>query len=71
VAGPIDRAYERSIYFKDPNGVTAEFLAWITPPPPGMSQAAIFNRAQAIREQRGAEFIEDEDIRAAIGQLAN
>lgn len=33
VDGPIDRGYERSIYFKDPNGVTVEFLAWITPPP--------------------------------------
>src|SRR4051812_224021 len=24
--GPVDRGYERSIYFKDPNGVTLEFL---------------------------------------------
>jgi catechol 2,3-dioxygenase-like lactoylglutathione lyase family enzyme len=70
VEGPIDRGYERSIYFKDPNGVTVEFLAWITPPPPGMSQAAIIKRAQAIREQRGADFIDDEDIRAAIAQLS-
>ena len=69
VEGPVDRGYERSIYFKDPNGVTVEFLAWITPPPLGMSQAAIIKRAQAIREERGAEFIEDEDIRAAIAQL--
>jgi catechol 2,3-dioxygenase-like lactoylglutathione lyase family enzyme len=69
VEGPIDRGYERSIYFKDPNGVTVELLAWITPPPPGLPQAAIIKRAQAIREARGAAFIEDEDVRAAIGAL--
>jgi glyoxalase family protein len=69
VEGPLDRGYERSIYFKDPNGVTVELLAWITPPPAGVSQAAILKRAQALREERGADFIEDEDIRAAIGQL--
>ena len=27
VEGPIDRGYERSIYFKDPNGITIELLA--------------------------------------------
>jgi catechol 2,3-dioxygenase-like lactoylglutathione lyase family enzyme len=69
VEGPLDRGYERSIYFKDPNGVTVELLAWIKPPPAGMSQAAILKRAQALREERGADFIEDEDIRAAISQI--
>ncbi len=69
VEGPIDRGYERSIYFKDPNGVTIELLAWITPPPPHLSQAAIISRAQRIRERRGASFIEDEDVRAAIAEL--
>lgn len=69
VAGPIDRGYERSIYFPDPNGVTIELLAWITEPPEGMSQAAIIRRAQQLREARGAAFIEDEDVRAAIAEL--
>lgn len=67
--GPVDRGYERSIYFKDPNGVTVELLVWITPPPPNLSQAAIISRAQGIREQRGATFIEDQDIRRAIAAL--
>lgn len=71
VDGPIDRGYERSIYFKDPNGVTVEFLAWITSPPPGMSQAASISRAQGIREKRGAAFIEDEDIRGALAELTS
>ena len=69
VEGPIDRGYERSIYFPDPNGVTIELLAWITEPPEGMSQAAIIRRAQQLREARGAAFIEDVDVRAAIAEL--
>ncbi len=64
-----ERGYERSLYFQDPNGATLELLAWHTPPPPGMSQAAILRRAQALREARGAEFVEDEDVRAAIVAL--
>ena len=68
--GPVDRGYERSIYFKDPNGATVELLAWITTPPADVSQAEIIKRAQSIREARGAAFIEDEDIRAAIAALS-
>jgi catechol 2,3-dioxygenase-like lactoylglutathione lyase family enzyme len=64
-----ERGYERSIYFADPNGVTVELLAWHTPPPAGMSQAAILRRAQALREARGAEIVEDADVRAAIAEL--
>ena len=69
VEGPVDRGYERSIYFKDPNGITIELLCWLTPPPAGLPQAAIIKRAQRIREERGATFIEDEDIRRAIAEL--
>lgn len=68
--GPVDRGYERSIYFKDPNGTTVELLCWITPPPAGMSQAAIIRTAQRLREERGAAFIEDADVRAAIAELS-
>lgn len=67
--GPVDRGYERSIYFQDPNGVTLELLTWITPPPSDLSLAAVLKRAQQLREVRGAAFIEDEDIRAAIAAL--
>jgi catechol 2,3-dioxygenase-like lactoylglutathione lyase family enzyme len=69
VEGPVDRGYERSIYFKDPNDVTIELLVWLTPPPAELSQAAIIARAQRLREQRGASYIEDADIRAAIAAL--
>lgn len=69
VDGPVDRGYERSIYFQDPNGATVEFLAWITPPPAGIPQAQLIKRAQEHRIARGASFIEDEDIRAAIAEI--
>ena len=69
VEGPIDRGYERSIYFRDPNGVTIELLAWLTPVPSGMKQADVLRRAQTLREKRGATLIEDEDVRAAIAAL--
>jgi glyoxylase I family protein len=67
--GPIDRGYERSIYFKDPNGVTIELLAWISEPPSGTSLAAVIRRAQQIRKERGASLIEDADVRAALEDL--
>lgn len=68
--GPVDRGYERSLYFKDPNDVTVELLAWLTTPPAGMSQAEIIRRAQGLREARGAAFIEDADVQAAIRELS-
>jgi catechol 2,3-dioxygenase-like lactoylglutathione lyase family enzyme len=67
--GPADRGYERSIYFQDPNGVTIEFLVWITPPPADLPLAAVIKRAQQLREARGAHIIEDEDVRRAITEL--
>jgi len=67
--GPVDRGYERSVYFKDPNDVTVELLVWITPPPADLSLAAVIKRAQALREARGAAFIEDEDVRRATADL--
>jgi catechol 2,3-dioxygenase-like lactoylglutathione lyase family enzyme len=67
--GPVDRGYERSIYFKDPNGVTVEMLTWITEPPADIPQARIIMRAQALREARGAAHIDDEDVRRAITEL--
>lgn len=69
VKGPTDRGYERSIYFKDPNGVRVELLTWLTPPPAHLDQAAIIRRAQELRHARGAAFVEDADVRAAIAEL--
>jgi catechol 2,3-dioxygenase-like lactoylglutathione lyase family enzyme len=71
VRGPIDRGYERSIYFKDPNGVRIELLVWLTPPPADLTQADIIRRAQEIRIARGAGYVEDEDARRAIAELAS
>src|SRR5947209_12328095 len=69
VKGPTDRGYERSIYFRDPNGVRIELLMWLTPPPPELPQADIIKRAQALREARGAGFVEDRDVQEAISEL--
>lgn len=64
--GPIDRGYERSIYFRDPNGAVIELLTWITPVPAGVDEGDLIASAQSRRIERGAAFIEDEDVRAAI-----
>jgi glyoxalase family protein len=69
VHGPIDRGYERSIYFKDPNGVRIELLVWLTPQPEDLTQAEIIREAQAIRVSRGAAYVEDEHVQAAILEL--
>ena len=68
--GPIDRGYERSVYFKDPNGVTIELLSWLTALPEGLSQAEVIRAAQVVRELRGADFIEDRDVHEAIRGLS-
>jgi len=69
VKGPTDRGYERSIYFRDPNGMRIELLEWLTPPPRGMPQADIIERAQQVRIRRGAAFVEERDVKQAIGEL--
>jgi catechol 2,3-dioxygenase-like lactoylglutathione lyase family enzyme len=71
VIGPTDRGYERSIYFRDPNGVRIELLVWLTPPPAGLPQAEIIKRAQRLREARGAAYVEDRDVRQAIAELTD
>jgi catechol 2,3-dioxygenase-like lactoylglutathione lyase family enzyme len=68
-SGPIDRGYERSIYFRDPNGVVVELLTWITPKPPGQDEGDLILAAQAKRLARGAYAIEDEDVQAVLQEL--
>lgn len=68
-SGPIDRGYERSIYFKDPNGIVVELLTWITPLPNGADEAEVIARAQKIREDEGAYAIEDRHVRTAMLDL--
>jgi catechol 2,3-dioxygenase-like lactoylglutathione lyase family enzyme len=67
--GPIDRGYERSIYFKDPNGVIVELLTWITPLPKGIDEADVVARATEIRKAEGAHHIEDSHVRQAMADL--
>ena len=68
-SGPIDRGYERSIYFRDPNGVVVELLTWITPRPAGVDEGDLILAAQALRLSRGAYAIEDEDVQQALQEL--
>ncbi|MFQ5554276.1 MAG: VOC family protein [Acidimicrobiia bacterium] len=64
--GPIDRGYERSLYFRDPNGAVIELLTWITPVPDHVEEGDLILEAQKRRRDRGAGFIEDEDVRTAL-----
>jgi catechol 2,3-dioxygenase-like lactoylglutathione lyase family enzyme len=68
-SGPIDRGYERSVYFRDPNGIVVELLTWITPVPDGVDEGDLILAAQSRRLGRGAYAIDDEDVRAAIADL--
>jgi catechol 2,3-dioxygenase-like lactoylglutathione lyase family enzyme len=68
-SGPVDRGYERSVYFRDPNGVVVELLTWITPVPDGVDEGDLILAAQARRLERSAYAIEDEDVKAAIEAL--
>jgi len=67
--GPVDRGYERSIYFRDPNGVVIELLTWLTPVPNGMDEGDLILAAQARRLARDAYAIDDEDVQGAIRDL--
>ncbi len=64
--GPIDRGYERSIYFRDPNGAVIELLTWIEPVPEGVDEGDLIVAAQQRRKARGAGFIELEDVTAVL-----
>jgi glyoxalase family protein len=68
-SGPVDRGYERSVYFRDPNGIVVELLTWITPVPQGRDEGDLILAAQAKRLARDAYAIEDEDVQAAISEL--
>lgn len=67
VRGPVDRGYERSIYFRDPNGVIIELLSWLRPIPEGVDEGDLILAAQAQRQARGARWIEIEDVEAVLG----
>lgn len=67
--GPVDRGYERSLYFRDPNGIMVELLTWITPLPDGADEADVVARATELREAEGAHHIEDAHVRQAMTDL--
>ncbi len=65
--GPVDRGYERSLYFRDPNGAVIELMTWITPVPEEADEGDVILAAQAHRHARGAAFIEQRDVDAVLG----
>lgn len=67
--GPVDRGYERSLYFYDPNGIKLELMTWKTPLPEGADEAEVIARAQSIREKEDAYNIEDKHVRQAMTEL--
>ena len=67
--GPVDRGYERSLYFHDPNGIKVELMTWKTPLPAGADEAEIIASAQNIREKEEAYNIEDKHIKKAMADL--
>lgn len=66
--GPIDRGYERSLYFRDPNGAVVELMSWITPVPDGVDEGDLIVAAQQRRVARKACFVENEDVKAVLAQ---
>jgi catechol 2,3-dioxygenase-like lactoylglutathione lyase family enzyme len=66
--GPVDRGYERSVYFRDPNGAVIELLTWITPIPDDVDEGDLIIAAQRRRIARDAEYIEDEDVQAVLAE---
>ena len=69
--GPVDRGYERSIYFRDPNGVLVELLTWITPLPQGADEAEVVVKATPLRNAEGAHHIEDTHVPRAMEELGH
>ncbi|GAX59349.1 glyoxalase/bleomycin resistance protein /dioxygenase [Candidatus Scalindua japonica] len=67
--GPIDRGYECSLYFYDPNGIKLELMTWKTALPPGSNEAEVIARAQKIREKENDYNIEDQHVRQAMNEL--
>ena len=68
--GPVDRGYERSLYFRDPNGAVIELMTWITPVPDGVDEGDLIVAAQQRRMDRDAGFIDDEDVQAVLAGLS-
>jgi len=68
-SGPIDRGYERSLYFHDPNGIMVELMTWKTPLPVDADEANVIAKAQNIRENEGAYNIEDKHVRQSMIEL--
>ena len=66
--GPVDRGYERSLYFRDPNGAVVELMSWITPVPDGVDEGDLIVAAQQRRIARKAGFLENEDVKAVLAQ---
>ncbi|THH35978.1 VOC family protein [Aliishimia ponticola] len=68
-AGPKDRGFMESIYFKDPLGLTIELACYKFTLPEGHRVADVMIAAHRIRVAEGARAIEEPHIAAALDQL--
>lgn len=68
-AGPKDRGFMKSIYFRDPLGLLIELAHYTFTIPEGMRVADIMIAAHRIRVAQGAYNINQSHISAAIEQM--
>jgi catechol 2,3-dioxygenase-like lactoylglutathione lyase family enzyme len=69
-AGPKDRGFMDSIYFRDPLGLLIEIAAYTFTPPKGESHASVISKAFDLRKQAGAAAISREHVKAAVAALS-
>lgn len=67
--GAIDRGFMDSIYFRDPLGQRIELACYKFEPPPGVLHSQVLLAAHRVRINRGADYIEEAHVAAAIEQL--
>lgn len=70
-AGPKDRGFMNSIYFKDPLGLLIELACYKFEPPMGVTHAQVLARAFNIRVERGDEAIGDVHLADAIEAIVS
>ena len=68
-AGPKDRGFMDSIYFRDPLGLLIELAAYSFDPPSGQTHRSVIERAFEIRKREGAPAIAGEHVRLAVEEL--
>ena len=64
-----DRGFMDSLYFREPLGLLIEIASYKFEPPFGFSYGQVLEKAHELRNNRGAENIQNEDISQALIDL--